>query len=168
MNPVHVPSWGLWTGSVFWKPLLCLPCQFLGRLSLPSPLLNAQLPSWVSPPHRDGPAAPSLSLQTTDWVPWNHTSIPTSAIINSPVQGAGLQGPGPHSLHHFPLAKVEVLVTQSCPTLQPRGLLPTRQFCPWDSPGKNTGVGCHFLLQGNLPNPRIEPRSPALQADALI
>ena len=40
-------------------------------------------------------------------------------------------------------------------------------FCPWDSPGKNTGVGCHALLQGNLPNPGIEPRSPALQADCL-
>ena len=24
---------------------------------------------------------------------------------------------------------------------------PTRLFCPWDSPGKNTGLGCHFLLQ---------------------
>ena len=24
----------------------------------------------------------------------------------------------------------------------------TSLFCPWDSPGKNTGVGCHFLLQG--------------------
>ena len=33
---------------------------------------------------------------------------------------------------------------------------------PWNSPGKNTGVGCHFLLQGNLPNSGIEPRSPAL------
>ena len=35
------------------------------------------------------------------------------------------------------------------------------------SPGKNTGVGCQFLLQGNLPNPGIEPWSPALQADTL-
>ena len=26
-------------------------------------------------------------------------------------------------------------------------LQPTRLPCPWDSPGKNTGVGCHFLLQ---------------------
>ena len=26
---------------------------------------------------------------------------------------------------------------------------PTRLSCPWDSPGKNTGVGCHFLLQYN-------------------
>ena len=27
----------------------------------------------------------------------------------------------------------------------------TRLFCPWNSPGKNTGVGCHFLLQGTFP-----------------
>ena len=26
---------------------------------------------------------------------------------------------------------------------------PTRLLCPWDSPGKNTGVGCHALLQGS-------------------
>ena len=29
----------------------------------------------------------------------------------------------------------------------PHGLQPTRLLHPWDSPGKNTGVGCHFLLQ---------------------
>ena len=27
-------------------------------------------------------------------------------------------------------------------------LVPVRLFCPWDSSGKNTGVGCHSLLQG--------------------
>ena len=31
---------------------------------------------------------------------------------------------------------------------QPQGLQPTRVLCPWNSPGKNTGVGCPFLLQG--------------------
>ena len=36
---------------------------------------------------------------------------------------------------------------QSCPTLQPHRRQPTRLPRPWDSPGKNTGVGCHFLLQ---------------------
>ena len=36
---------------------------------------------------------------------------------------------------------------QLCPTLRPHGLQPTRLLHPWDSPGKNTGVGCHFLLQ---------------------
>ena len=34
--------------------------------------------------------------------------------------------------------------------------MPTRFLCPWASPGKNIGVGCHALLQGNLPNPGIE------------
>ena len=32
--------------------------------------------------------------------------------------------------------------------LQPHGLQPTRFLCPWDYPGKSTGIGCHFLLQG--------------------
>ena len=32
-------------------------------------------------------------------------------------------------------------------SLRPHGLQPTRLPHPWDSPGKNTGVGCHFLLQ---------------------
>ena len=27
---------------------------------------------------------------------------------------------------------------------------PARLLCPWDSPGKNTGVGCHALLQGTF------------------
>ena len=40
--------------------------------------------------------------------------------------------------------------TQSCLTLRPQGLQPTRLLCSWDLPSKNTGVGCHFLLQGIL------------------
>ena len=32
-------------------------------------------------------------------------------------------------------------------SLRPRGPQPTRLLHPWNSPGKNTGVGCHFLLQ---------------------
>ena len=31
--------------------------------------------------------------------------------------------------------------------MRPHRRQPTRLPCPWDSPGKNTGVGCHFLLQ---------------------
>ena len=31
------------------------------------------------------------------------------------------------------------------------GLKPIRLLCPWDFPGKNTGMGCHFLLQGIFP-----------------
>ena len=32
-------------------------------------------------------------------------------------------------------------------SVRPQRRQPTRLPCPWDSPGKNTGVGCHFLLQ---------------------
>ena len=31
--------------------------------------------------------------------------------------------------------------------MRPQRRQPNRLPCPWDSPGKNTGVGCHFLLQ---------------------
>ena len=31
-------------------------------------------------------------------------------------------------------------------SLRPHGLQPARLLCPWDSPGKNTGVGCYFLM----------------------
>ena len=36
---------------------------------------------------------------------------------------------------------------QSCPTVRPYRRRPTRLPHPWDSPGNNTGVGCHILLQ---------------------
>ena len=44
-----------------------------------------------------------------------------------------------------------MLVAQLCPTLRPHGLQLTRLLCPWDFPGKDTGVGCHLLLQGIFP-----------------
>ena len=59
------------------------------------------------------------------------------------------------------------LVTKSYLTpLRPHGLHPTRLLCPWNSPGKNTEVGCHFLLQEIL----IQGSNPCLphwQADSL-
>ena len=43
-------------------------------------------------------------------------------------------------------------------TLQPYGRQPTRLLCSWDSPGKNTGVGCHSLRQWNFPTQGSNPR----------
>ena len=48
-------------------------------------------------------------------------------------------------------------VAQSCPTLGPHGLKAARLLCPWDSPDKNTGVGCHSLLQGIFPTQGSSP-----------
>ena len=86
---------------------------------------------------------------------------------------------------------------QNCesPSFVSNSLLPHGLNSPWNSPGQNTGVGSHFLLQGifptqglnpgpqkgkpqywsgqpipspeDLPNPGIQPRCPALQADSL-
>ena len=58
------------------------------------------------------------------------------------------------------LSCVQLFVTQG----------PTKLPCPWNFPGKNTGVGCHLLLQGIFPiwesNPRLLHFLPC-QADSL-
>ena len=48
--------------------------------------------------------------------------------------------------------------------LWPHGQEPARLLCSWNSPGQNTGVGSHFLLQGIF---QIKPGSPELKADSL-
>ena len=40
--------------------------------------------------------------------------------------------------------------------------------CPWDFPGKNTGVGCHFLLQGIFPTQESNPHLLHSQTDSLL
>ena len=53
------------------------------------------------------------------------------------------------------------LVTQSCPTLcSPMDYSPPDCSVHGDSPGKNTGVGCHTLLQGIFPTERSNPGLP--------
>ena len=50
---------------------------------------------------------------------------------------------------------------QLCPTLsQLHGLQPVRFLCPLDFPSKNTGAGCHFLLQGIFPTQRSKTHLP--------
>ena len=73
----------------------------------------------------------------------------------------------------FSLSLVYILNTysfmhaQSHLTPWSHGLQLTRLLCLWNSPGKNTGVGCYFLLQEIFPDPGIKPGSPALQTDTL-
>ena len=71
-----------------------------------------------------------------------------------------------HQHHHtqcFSLLKweSEVLVTQSCLTLcDPIDCSPLGTSVQGDSPGKNTGVGCYFLLQGIFPSRGSNPSLP--------
>ena len=65
-------------------------------------------------------------------------------------------------MHMFKKTNARI-VTQSYPTLcDPMDCSPPGSSVLGDSLGKNIGVGCHAL-----PNPRIKPRSPTLQADSL-
>ena len=50
--------------------------------------------------------------------------------------------------------------------LWPHGLWFASLLRPWNSPSKNARVGCHSLSPGALPDPGIETRSPAVQADS--
>ena len=53
---------------------------------------------------------------------------------------------------HFVSCKVRKLShSVVSDSLRPRGLQPTRLLSPWNFPGKSTGVGCQFLLQGIFP-----------------
>ena len=47
-------------------------------------------------------------------------------------------------------------------------LSPARVFCLWDFPGKNTGVGCHCLLQGIFLTQRSNPHLLYFQVDSLL
>ena len=58
------------------------------------------------------------------------------------------------------LAKSNKISLSHSDSFPPHGLQPTRLLCPWDSPGKNTGVGCHFLLQGIFPAQGWNPGLP--------
>ena len=63
------------------------------------------------------------------------------------------------SLHnHYSLYKHKCAVCaqspQSCPTLQHQGLQPTRLLCPWNFPGKNTGVAISSSRESSQPRDR--------------
>ena len=58
--------------------------------------------------------------------------------------------------------RVNRSVVSDC--LQSHELYP---LCPWDSPGKNTGMGCHFLLHRIFPTQGLNLDFPVFQADSL-
>ena len=59
-----------------------------------------------------------------------------------------------------PLRMYACWVAQLCPTLcNSMDCSPPGSSAHGDSPGKNIGVGCHALLQGDLPDPGVEPMS---------
>ena len=70
------------------------------------------------------------------------------ALLRSQTRPSWTQGPC--VLHPAPLLQADPLCSGAGlgPSSSIRGVCPTRLPHPWDSPGKNTGVGSHSLLQG--------------------
>ena len=66
------------------------------------------------------------------------------------------------------LSKVKVKLLSCVQLFATPWTVPTRLLHPWNSPSKNTGVGCHFLLQGIFPTQGLNPGLPTLQADSLL
>ena len=70
-------------------------------------------------------------------------------MFSTPESRTTAHKPSGHMSRIYPLC---CLGTESFPILLwPHGLWSNRLLCPWDFPGKNTGVGCHFLLQEVFP-----------------
>ena len=118
------------------------------------------------------------ACETSEWRRWTGScALTTSGLLNLPallpekchchkrdrVRGTcaeeacvtvgSTQWDLPSSSFQWKLAKDEwkERVAQLCLILCDPMEEPTRLLCPWDSPGKNTGVGCHTLLQGIFP-----------------
>ena len=64
---------------------------------------------------------------------------------------------GPDIILYLLISLVSVSHSVRSNSLWPHGLQPVRLLCPWGFPGKNTGVGCHFLLQGIFPFQESNP-----------
>ena len=74
----------------------------------------------------------------------------------------------------FPKDSLSLLVIQLQPScsvmsdcLPPHKVQPARLLCPWDFPGKNIGVGCHFLYQGIFSTQGSNPSLLHWQANSL-
>ena len=88
------------------------------------------------------------------WAPknWYFHTVVLEKTLESPLDFKEIKPVNPKG------KESESEVAQSCLTLcNTMDCSPTRLLRPWDSSGKNTGVGCHFLLQGIFPTQGSNP-----------
>ena len=102
----------------------------------------------------EGPA--SFSQRESVFVPCASQSCPLEAICKCPLHEGDLISQisccfKTLSLHMYVCYSV---MSSSC---NPLGLWPIRLLCPWNSPGKNTGVCFHLFLQGIFPSQESNP-----------
>ena len=79
-----------------------------------------------------------------------------AAVSSSSYNGTNLLDQGSALMTSFKFVVVQ-LFSRVRLFLRPYELQLTRLLCPWDSPDKNTGVDCHFRLQGIFPVQGLNP-----------
>ena len=162
-SSVHMLVWFPWClGFWGWVEACCLHC-------FPKPWVYFQLcflsltakpPLSLPPPeaHLEPDTSSQAPLQASYLPPGSHTAAPVWRGVAAcelrlwdpaaPCLCLGLPSwllAGPVSLALLCACSVTLVVSDF---VWPYGLLPARLLCPWDSSGKNTGVGCHALRQG--------------------
>ena len=86
------------------------------------------------------------------------SSCGTQALDHVASHSCGSQALVAFSIQNLPRAGIEPLSPAlAYGFLSTAWTVPTRLFCPLESPGKNTGVGCHFLLQGFFLTQELNP-----------
>ena len=100
-------------------------------------------PARVGDRHTTPARSPPVSL------PSKATGLPGIMFATLRVSPAGRLGPNPY--HPSPKVTNMLVLLLSCfscaHSVRPYRWQPAGLHHPWDSPGKNTGVSCHFLLQ---------------------
>ena len=86
--------------------------------------------------------ATSLSLFT--FMHWRRKWQPTPVFLPGESQGRGAWWAAVFGVAQ---SRTRLKRLSSSSSTPPHGLQPSRILCPWNFPGKSTGVGCHFLLQ---------------------
>ena len=104
--------------------------------------------SSTSPPTR--PRAQASSTPRSCWRSMRTSRSPPRWACGSP-RPEWLPGVAQITSNHM------CVHAQSCLTLCDPWTVATGLLCPWESAGKNTGVGCHFLLQGIFPTQGLNP-----------
>ena len=154
-------SW--WCHLLLCHPLLLLPSTFPSikgfsnesvlwsdgqRASASALVLSMNMQGWFPLGLTDliSLLSKRLSRVFSSTTVWKHQSLALSLLYGPALHEQ--YGKPPPELHTF---NVLCSCSVTSDSLQPHGLQPATVLCPWKFPGRNTGVGCHFLLQGIFP-----------------
>ena len=122
-----------WPGEIVFQSSIFLPFHIVHTVH---GVLKARILKWFAIPFSSGPHFVVKQTKIfhihprSYWFSWTGMKLVIICILKS-----------------GPVCAVSVVSD----SLWLHELQPARLLCPWDSPGKNTGVGCHFLLQRIFP-----------------